>query len=516
MAAAGPGDPSDSDREPGTPLCLALLRSACHTVAADGALQSAATGPPAAAVITDGPRRSRTLADAADADAFFEYDLEGGTAAPAAGHGGGGGDTGCALTSPADRTDGSGDRSPGAAAAENGLRQSAAQPAAPAAGDCGDVEPRPDRHLYENPLAGAVPVGARHVTSRPQQSPSEKVDAWLLTCQEEGAEMPSEELCPPPAAADLPEAPDDDTEDALTDADELDIGELLSRGCQLLELELEQPAAGQDCRPAETELAAPDGGDGAEIGSPQDDDTTTGSESGVSSSEFLAPDQFKKRSSSLKSSKTPPLTPGRKKYVRFADALGLELQQIRTFRDEAPAVPRSALPGADSELLAGSPDSPLFGLGPRFGGAEPVGQRQLVPMFLQPSSGLGFEERLRRDKVCLIGVTTHQEDWSVRGVVRVLNMDYYKSVCVRYTLDEWRTWSDATASYVQGSCDGFADRFHFTLYCSTLAAGQRLHFAIVFRCLGQEFWDNNHGNDYTVLCALQRPAPPDSWGASRF
>jgi len=48
------------------------------------------------------------------------------------------------------------------------------------------------------------------------------------------------------------------------------------------------------------------------------------------------------RSTSLKSGKTPPGTPGRKKIVRFADALGLDLADVRTFLDEIPNVPTSA------------------------------------------------------------------------------------------------------------------------------------------------------------------------------
>jgi hypothetical protein len=48
------------------------------------------------------------------------------------------------------------------------------------------------------------------------------------------------------------------------------------------------------------------------------------------------------RSSSLKTGKTPPGTPGRKKIVRFADVLGLDLADVRTFLDEIPNVPTSA------------------------------------------------------------------------------------------------------------------------------------------------------------------------------
>ncbi|KAL3285389.1 hypothetical protein HHI36_019494 [Cryptolaemus montrouzieri] len=49
-----------------------------------------------------------------------------------------------------------------------------------------------------------------------------------------------------------------------------------------------------------------------------------------------------RRCSSLKTGKTPPGTPGSKKIVRFADALGLDLADVKTFVDEIPRVPTSA------------------------------------------------------------------------------------------------------------------------------------------------------------------------------
>jgi hypothetical protein len=61
----------------------------------------------------------------------------------------------------------------------------------------------------------------------------------------------------------------------------------------------------------------------------------------VSSDSYSLPHRIQ-RSSSLKTGKTPPGTPGRKKIVRFADVLGLDLADVRTFLDEIPNVPTSA------------------------------------------------------------------------------------------------------------------------------------------------------------------------------
>ncbi len=52
-----------------------------------------------------------------------------------------------------------------------------------------------------------------------------------------------------------------------------------------------------------------------------------------------------KRSTSLKTNKTPPGTPSRKKVVRFADALGLDLESVRHILnlEAPPKIPAAAL-----------------------------------------------------------------------------------------------------------------------------------------------------------------------------
>jgi len=34
---------------------------------------------------------------------------------------------------------------------------------------------------------------------------------------------------------------------------------------------------------------------------------------------------------------------------------------------------------------------------------------------------------------------THDEDMSLSGTVRVINVSFHKSVYIRYTLDKWKT-----------------------------------------------------------------------------
>lgn len=214
-----------------------------------------------------------------------------------------------------------------------------------------------------------------------------------------------------------------------------------------------------------------------------------------------------RRCSSLKTGKTPPGTPGRKKIVRFADVLGLDLADVRTFMDEIPKIPRSAYEDLKcSEVLDTTSSSLREGtLSDLQVSACMSGTTQqdrcLIPLFQQPGGQPYFIDRVRDDFVCLENaVVTDRVSYCVTGTVRVRNLDFHKSVHVRYTLDGWKTFADLQATYVSNSCDGFSDKFSFTLYAHTLQVGQRLEFAIRFQCRGGQYWDSNRGANYAFQC----------------
>lgn len=91
---------------------------------------------------------------------------------------------------------------------------------------------------------------------------------------------------------------------------------------------------------------------------------------------------------------------------------------------------------------------------------------------------------------------------SVRGVVRVLNMDFHKAVYIRWTLNDWRTMMDYKASYLAGSNDVVTDKFTFKIY-APLDLGESLIFAVRFHCVGDQFWDNNFGANFRFICTDQ-------------
>lgn len=215
-----------------------------------------------------------------------------------------------------------------------------------------------------------------------------------------------------------------------------------------------------------------------------------GLSSGDEDEDFCRPQRIR-RCSSLKTGKTPPGTPGRKKIVRFADVLGLDLADVKTFVDEVPKVPKSAYEDLEINL---EPVQTQISLGPR-------ADRVLVPLFQQPGALPCFLDRVREKQVNLENAAvTDPINLTITGTVRVRNLDFHKSVYVRYTTDNWRSFSDLQASYVDNSCDGFSDKFTFTIYGTSVQIGQRIEMAMRFHCRGQQFWDNNYDTNYVFQC----------------
>ncbi|CAN8005413.1 unnamed protein product [Ixodes hexagonus] len=188
------------------------------------------------------------------------------------------------------------------------------------------------------------------------------------------------------------------------------------------------------------------------------------------------------RSTSLKSGKSPPGTPYKKKIVRFADAMGLDLADVRTIvSGDFPFVPASAF----SHLVL-EPRASL----PRTTGPTLV----LAPLFAQPGASVDFLTRLTAQKVCLESVIV--TGCAIHAVIRVLNVAFEKMVILRYSLDQWRSFCDLRAVYLPGSSDGLSDRFGADLYLSANSGRPLVQMCVRYVVGDLEFWDNNGGTNY--------------------
>ncbi|XP_041453974.1 glycogen-binding subunit 76A-like [Lytechinus variegatus] len=175
--------------------------------------------------------------------------------------------------------------------------------------------------------------------------------------------------------------------------------------------------------------------------------------------------------------RTPPGTPSRKS-VRFADHLGLDLETVKTIlRTESPP---DLHVHVDEEK-------------------QTISAKVLSLCFQQPGGQPDFLSRLNSLNVCLENVVVHE--FTLIGTIKVRNLGFEKEVRIRQSSDNWSSYVDTMAMYVQGSCNGPTDRFSFGLSGPrSMAPGAILTFAIYYKVGGQIFWDNNGGQNYSLVC----------------
>ncbi|KAI2796347.1 hypothetical protein BLOT_015799 [Blomia tropicalis] len=82
--------------------------------------------------------------------------------------------------------------------------------------------------------------------------------------------------------------------------------------------------------------------------------------------------------------------------------------------------------------------------------------------FTSPSLQLNFTETLSKKSVLLHSLTTAET--TVYGTVSVMNVHFSKRVIVRYTFNEWKSHIEREATYMLGSHDGQSDKFSFVIY----------------------------------------------------
>ena len=195
-----------------------------------------------------------------------------------------------------------------------------------------------------------------------------------------------------------------------------------------------------------------------------------------------------KRSSSLKSERSPDETPCRK-IVRFADSLGLDLATVRQVKDtdNPPSIPASAT--LDLNLDTEKSFSSL-------------GAKQFQLCFSQPSTSASFMHRVLTSFVCLENARVDSSRGLLTGTIRVRSIGFEKKVAVRISYNNWSTYFEIPASYVQDSHDGTTDRFSFSaVFPSSMVANDKAQFAVRYEThAGTTYWDNNHGENYVILC----------------
>ncbi|KAM6053988.1 protein phosphatase 1 regulatory subunit 3D [Chlamydotis macqueenii] len=180
--------------------------------------------------------------------------------------------------------------------------------------------------------------------------------------------------------------------------------------------------------------------------------------------------------------------------VRFADALGLELTEVKVFQaGEDPSIPLHVLSrlSINSDLWYSSSDLEFT-------------MQCLVPDFQQPADCMDFSSRLQEQQVCLERVAS--SDLGLSGTIQVRNVAFEKRVSVRYTFNQWKSLHEVCAhwhnSIPEKNGQDQVDVFTFFLPVPPflLQVCSVVQFAARYQVNGQEYWDNNRGKNYSLTC----------------
>ena len=135
-----------------------------------------------------------------------------------------------------------------------------------------------------------------------------------------------------------------------------------------------------------------------------------------------------------------------------------------------------------------------------------------TPNFKSTHSGIGNDtcsdaveeendcrQRLQREGVALEHVQFTPDGSGITGTVLVQNTHYKKYVFVRHSSNQWKTFQDMAAEWMDTIEGGAVDRFHFCFHHEIPPATSFLmEFAIAFN----DKWDNNDGQNYIVGCTM--------------
>ncbi|KAM9342572.1 protein phosphatase 1 regulatory subunit 3A [Pholidichthys leucotaenia] len=143
---------------------------------------------------------------------------------------------------------------------------------------------------------------------------------------------------------------------------------------------------------------------------------------------------------------------------------------------------------------------------------KPVGEPtcQVHPEFYAPAAG-ALLRAVRSNKVEVEQLSAvEDEPLAFSGVIRVLNISFQKAVYIRSTMDNWATYFDHPAEYVQGSHDGETDQFSFKLAFAPpyITHGSRIEFVVRYETPEGDYWANNSSQNYVVTLSLAYEEDP--------
>lgn len=175
------------------------------------------------------------------------------------------------------------------------------------------------------------------------------------------------------------------------------------------------------------------------------------------------------------------------KRVVFADTRGLALTHVKIMTEPSYAPPKwtAAFLAQVTQGVSNSQE-----------------EDQWEADFSQPAADyMALRKTVQKQLVALESVAVRTEEKALVGTVKVKNLAYHKEVFVRITFDSWSSQQDVFATYMPtglmcSSGTSLLDTFTFRTPLPPTPASHRIDFCVGFRCQGQEYWDNNHSQNY--------------------
>ncbi|XP_035524459.1 protein phosphatase 1 regulatory subunit 3B [Morone saxatilis] len=184
-----------------------------------------------------------------------------------------------------------------------------------------------------------------------------------------------------------------------------------------------------------------------------------------------------------------------KKRVTFADDKGLSLTKVKIFSEFNDPID---IPQNIQEML----NSAL---------SLTAKEDKLVLDFTQPSSDyLHFRQRLERNYVCLEHCVLKEK--ALAGTIKVKNVSFEKSVKLRVTFDTWKSHIDVDCVYMKDTYpSSYSDTFSFNVSLpDELGPHERVEFAVCYEVGGCEYWDSNHGENYSIVWSSRKRSHRDA------
>ncbi|XP_043963607.1 uncharacterized protein ppp1r3aa [Gambusia affinis] len=179
----------------------------------------------------------------------------------------------------------------------------------------------------------------------------------------------------------------------------------------------------------------------------------------------------------------PEPPPVIRRKVSFADAFGLNLVSVKEFDNAEVTEPEPSWSNGRNIVKS----------------TEEI---YLSCLFTVPSSTEELDQRLCEQMVELESIELLPGTTTLRGIIRVVNLCYNKTVFARVTLDRWSSYFDLLADYIPGSSDRKTDRFTFryTVVPPFEKEGTRVEFCLRYETPMGTFWANNKGMNYVMFC----------------